>query len=218
MTSNYPIVVLISGRGSLLPALITGQGQYHIAAIISNRPFAPGLAIAKDHQIPSIICDHLEFKDQHGFDQQLQTIIDELSPKLIVLAGFMRCLGPAICRHFAGKIINIHPALLPKFPGLNTYQRALDAQEQQHGSSVHIVNAQLDAGPLITQIAFPIDPSDDVERLKDKTQAIEAKLYPYIIKQFATGQLCWRGGQLRYQQQIVDKLGIRISHEELMAP
>jgi phosphoribosylglycinamide formyltransferase 1 len=187
------IVVLISGAGSNMLALVeasrNGSIDAMIAGVISNRPEAAGIQHARDRDIPAQVLDHKQFSDRQSFDQALMNAIDELEPDLVVLAGFMRILTPEFVRHYSGRLINIHPSLLPLYPGLNTHQRAIDAGDSVHGVSVHFVTEELDGGPVIAQAAVPITAEDDANSLKDKVHTQEHVLYPIVVKWFTEGRL-----------------------------
>jgi phosphoribosylglycinamide formyltransferase-1 len=190
MSNAFSIVVLISGNGSNLQAMIDASEQgapFKIAAVISNMESAYGLIRAKNAGIKTEILDHTHFASREAFDQKLTKVIDRYHPQLIILAGFMRKLGSGIVRHFAGKMINIHPSLLPKYPGLSTHERALQAGDHEHGVSIHYVTEDLDAGPLIAQESIPILPTDTPETLKARIHELEHKLYPKIVSDFARG-------------------------------
>ena len=179
------IVILISGRGSNMKSIVqavqSGQLLVNIAAIISNRPDAAGLAFAQQANIDAIVIDHKDFASRELFDQTLADKIDSYSADLVVLAGFMRILTTEFVEHFANRLVNIHPSLLPKFKGLNTHQRAIDAGEQQHGASVHIVTAELDDGPVVLQASVDILADDTAETLAARVLAQEHSLYPQAI-------------------------------------
>lgn len=204
-TSNYRIIVLISGNGTNLQALINDAPKlgFAIDLVISNKPDAYGLKRAKKHQIPCKIVERQLFQSQEDFDHALTVILDEKNPHLIVLAGFMRILGKKFVRHFYGRIINIHPSLLPKYPGINTYQRALDAQEARHGATVHFVTEELDGGPIIAQQSVEISPDETAETLAKKTLRIEHILYPEVVNLFASGRLKMAGGKVMLDKKIV---------------
>ena len=159
---NHPsychIVVLISGGGSNLQALIDASttANFKISAVISNNQEAYGVQRAEKNNIPVQVIDHRSFETREDFDLILRKTIDEINPNLIVLAGFMRILGSNFVNHFSGRILNIHPSLLPKYPGINTHQRALDGKEQEHGVTVHFVTEALDGGPIIAQMKVPV--------------------------------------------------------------
>jgi phosphoribosylglycinamide formyltransferase-1 len=197
MSSNevepLQVVVLISGSGSNLQALIDGVAQgdlpIQIAAVVSNRPDVLGLTRAAQAGIPTAILDHKGFVSREAFDQELIRTIDAFNPGLVVLAGFMRILTPEFTQHYQGRMLNIHPSLLPKFQGLHTHQRAIDAGESQHGVTVHFVTAELDGGPAIVQAVVPILPDDDAAALAKRVQRQEHVIYPLAVKWFAQGKL-----------------------------
>jgi phosphoribosylglycinamide formyltransferase-1 len=188
-----PIVVLISGNGSNLQAIIDAVNREEIPAeiraVISNRPHAFGLERARRAGIPTVVIDHGRFADRESFDAALQTAIDDYRPALVVLAGFMRILTPAFVKHYHGRMLNVHPSLLPAFRGLDTHRRALAAGVTQHGLSIHFVTDELDGGPVIIRKKVPILPGDDVDSLAARVQAAEHRLYPRVIAWFATGRL-----------------------------
>ena len=187
-----PVVVLISGNGSNLQAMIdsilAGTLPIEIRAVISNKPGVYGLERAQRADIPAIVVDHKAFPDRPAFDEALQARIDAFSPGLVVLAGFMRILTPEFVRHYAGRMLNVHPSLLPEFTGLNTHQRALDAGREEHGVSVHFVTSDLDGGPVIARSRVEITPEDDAESLARKVQAKEHRLYPAVVAMYAEGR------------------------------
>lgn len=194
MSSNEPsMVVLISGSGTNLQAIIdaveAGKIPGKIAAVISNKADAKGLERAANHNIPGLVIDHKEYDSRESFDQAVMKAIDEFDPNLVVLAGFMRILTEAFVNHYAGKLINIHPSLLPKFKGLNTHQRAIDAEESHHGCSVHFVTFELDGGPVIGQRAVAIASDDTADSLASRVQKEEHILYPLACKLIMEGRL-----------------------------
>ena len=188
-----PIVVLISGQGSNLQAIIDAVNRRElpatIRAVISNRPQAFGLERARRAGIPAVVVDHTRFTDRESFDTALQTAIDGYRPALVVLAGFMRILTPAFVRHYHGRMLNVHPSLLPAFRGLDTHRRALAAGVKEHGLSIHFVTDELDGGPVIIQKKVPVLPGDDAESLAVRVQEAEHRLYPRVIGWFAAGRL-----------------------------
>ncbi|OOG25903.1 phosphoribosylglycinamide formyltransferase [Thioalkalivibrio denitrificans] len=188
-----PVVILISGTGTNLQALIdaarSGAIPVRIAAVVSNRPEAPGLERAREAGITTHVVDHTRYPDREHFDQALQACIDAYRPGLVVLAGFMRILTPGFVEHFAGRLINIHPSLLPDFRGLKTHERALRAGVQEHGASVHFVNNELDGGPVIMQARVPVHPGDTPAELAARVQTREHELYPAVVGLFGTGRL-----------------------------
>ncbi len=180
------LVILISGRGSnmisIVEAIEAGSLPVTIAAVISNRPNAAGIDYANKAGITTAVLDHKSFESRESFDEALADKIDSFKPDLVVLAGFMRILTTDFVHHFKNSLINIHPALLPKFKGLNTHQRAIDAGEKEHGASVHIVTAELDDGPVVLQARVPVLENDTAETLAARVLEQEHKLYPAAIK------------------------------------
>ncbi len=194
MAGNKPnVVILISGRGSNMISIVNavndGSLDVNIAAIISNRPDAAGLDFAQQQGIYNAVIDHKQFESREEFDQALAKEVDQLSPDIVVLAGFMRILTAEFVEHYAGKLINIHPSLLPKFKGLNTHQRAIDAGEKEHGASVHLVTPELDDGPVILQARVPVLEGDDAATLAARVLEQEHKLYPAAIKKLVSETL-----------------------------
>jgi len=184
-------LVLISGSGSNLQALIDAQAHwpYRICAVISNEPDAFGLTRARRAEIHTEVLSHRGFPDRESYDLALAGVIDRHAPDLVVLAGFMRILTPGLVSRYAGRMLNIHPSLLPKFRGLHTHQRALEAGETEHGASVHFVTAELDGGPVILQARVPVLPGDDPETLAARVLTQEHRLYPTVVGWFAQGRL-----------------------------
>ena len=192
MTSkpNKNIVILISGAGSNMAAIVRAaqaqdwQGALgaRIAAVISNRPDAAGLQLAQSLGVTTVVLDHQGFDSREAFDAALKQQIDSYQPALVVLAGFMRILTPGFVQHYAGRLINIHPSLLPDFPGLNTHQRAIDAGCVEAGCTVHQVTADLDHGPLLAQALVPVLPGDSAFTLAERVQMQEHLLYPQAIR------------------------------------
>jgi len=191
--STLPVVILISGRGSNLQAIIAavahGTLPVDIRAVISNRPDATGLQGATQAGIATAVVDHTRYKDRQTFDQALQTCIDQYQPALVILAGFMRILSTDFVAHYRGRLLNIHPSLLPDFPGLNTHQRALDAGCKIHGASVHFVTADVDGGPVVLQARIPVHARDTVDSLAARVLQQEHQLYPLAIRWFAERRL-----------------------------
>lgn len=191
------IVALISGTGTNLQALIDASmhANFKIASVISNNPDAYGLQRAARDGIPTRVVDNRNFKKRKEFDLALQKVIDEINPDLIVLAGFMRILGDEFVQHFAGRIINIHPSLLPKFPGTQTHERALAAGETEHGASVHFVTEALDGGPVIARDKIKVCKSDTADTLQTRVLEKEHLLYPKVLSWFAAGRLEMKAGK-----------------------
>ncbi len=193
MSDKLNLVVLISGSGSNLQSIIDaieiGELNATISAVISNVPDVRGLKRAIKHNIHAICLPHTDFDSRIEFDSELQRTIDSFSPDLVILAGFMRILGKEISRHYRGKMLNIHPSLLPKYPGLHTHQKVLDAGEKEHGTSIHYVTEELDGGPIVYQRSFVIEATDTAETLFDKVQKLEHQMYPQVIGWIADKRL-----------------------------
>lgn len=193
MSGPLAIVVLISGSGSNLQAIIdavkSGRVRATIKAVISNRADAYGLERAKMAGIPTRLLEHRDFPDRPAYDRALQQLIDSFDPGLVVLAGFMRILTAGLVEHYSGRLLNIHPSLLPALKGLHTHQRALDAGATEHGASVHFVSPELDAGPVIVQARVPVLENDDADSLATRVLEQEHVIYPKAIELFAGGRL-----------------------------
>ncbi len=188
------IVVLISGHGSNLQALIDAErrnelGGGHIVAVFSNRADAFGLERARKAGIPTEVVSHKDFPERAAFDAALMARIDTYQPDLVVLAGFMRILTPAFVQHYAGRLINIHPSLLPKYPGMHTHARAIEAGDAEHGATVHFVTEGVDEGPIILQGRVPVRPDDTPETLQQRVHAIEHQIYPEAVRRLCTQRL-----------------------------
>ena len=195
------VVVLISGRGSNLRAIVESAPPCRIAAVISNRPGAGGLAFAREHGIATEVVDHTAWADaadpRAAFDAALMQAIDRHRPALLVLAGFMRILTPGFVDHYVGRMINIHPSLLPSYPGLHTHRRALEDGVRLHGCTVHFVTSTLDSGPIIVQAAVPVHPDDTEDTLSARVLEQEHRLYPQAVRWFAQGRLRIEGNRVR---------------------
>ncbi len=189
------IVVLASGRGSNLDALLraerSGELASRIVGVVSDKPAAAALDIARVAQVPAIALDPREYPDRPGYDQALFTRIAQLDPDLIVLAGFMRILDAAAFAPWLGRLINIHPSLLPRYPGLHTHRRALLAGDREHGASVHFVSAELDGGPLIAQVRMPILAGDTESTLAERLLPLEHRLLAASVSLIASRRLRW---------------------------
>ena len=195
------IVILISGRGSNMEAVVRAAENEgwpaHIAAVISNKPEAKGLEFARDRGIPTAIVSNKEFSSRVAFDAALQETIDRFAPDLVLLAGFMRILTAPFVAHYEGRMLNIHPSLLPLFPGLGTHQQALDAGESEHGATVHFVTAELDHGPMVAQARVPVLPGDTEDTLSARVLAEEHMLYPHAVRLFVEDRLSIHNGEVR---------------------
>ena len=202
------VAVLISGNGSNLQAIIDHQASnkelYEIVLVISNRPNAFGLKRAEKAGIKYKVIDHTKFLTRAEFDQTLQINLDNNKIELVVLAGFMRILTTEFTEHYLGKMLNIHPSLLPKYTGLNTHQRALDAGDKEHGLSVHFVTPELDGGPVILQAKVIIDSNDNAESLANKVHEQEYKAYPEVISWFAQRRLKLKDNQAWLDQKCLN--------------
>jgi phosphoribosylglycinamide formyltransferase-1 len=197
--AELSVVVLISGSGSNLQALIdatTNGLPARIAAVISNRADAYGLERAQRAGIPTQVLSHKGYPDRESYDAALAERIDAYQPGLVVLAGFMRILSPGFVQHYRGRMLNIHPSLLPEFRGLHTHERALEAGVTEHGASVHFVTEELDGGPLIIQARVPVLPGDDPETLAARVLRQEHRIYPRAVEWFAQGRLRLDGGRV----------------------
>lgn len=196
--STKRLIVLISGSGSNLQALInacaTHEIQGSIVAVISNRPEVYGLERAHLAGIETQTLDHKNFADRVSFDQALMKLIDSYQPDLVVLAGFMRILTAEFVEHYSGRMLNIHPSLLPAYKGVHTHQRALEDGAQQHGASVHFVTAELDAGAVILQAAVPVLVDDTADSLAARVLVEEHKIYPQVVNWFCVERLSFKDG------------------------
>lgn len=213
-SKKMKVVVLVSGGGSNLQALIDGQKDgtlpIDIAAVISNRPNVKGLERARDAGICAKLLDHKDFDSRDSFDAALMDTIDSFDAELIVLAGFMRILTPEFTEHYLGRMLNIHPSLLPKYQGLHTHQRALDAGDSEHGVSVHFVTAELDGGPIAVQAKVAVLPSDDATTLAARVQVQEHVIYPLAVKWFAQGRLTMSASAALLDQKVLPSSGYLI--------
>jgi phosphoribosylglycinamide formyltransferase-1 len=190
------VVVLLSGRGSNFQAIAEAGLPIEIAAVISNRPQAAGLAWARERGLATIALDHTEHADRAAFDALLADEIERHRPDLVVLAGYMRILSPAFIARFEGRLLNIHPSLLPMFPGLKTHERALAEGVKIHGCTVHFVTADLDHGPIVIQAAVPVRADDTPESLAARVLAQEHRIYPQAVRWFAEGRLVNQDGRV----------------------
>jgi phosphoribosylglycinamide formyltransferase-1 len=188
-----PIVVLISGRGSNLDAILdavdAGELPVEVRAVISNRPDARGLQRPALQGIRTIVIDHACHRDREAFDQALQATIDSFEPELLVLAGFMRILTPGFVEHYRGRMLNVHPSLLPDFPGLHTNRRAIEAGCKEHGASIHFVTEETDGGPVVLQARVPVHSDDTADSLAARVLKQEHRIFPLAIRWFAERRL-----------------------------
>lgn len=190
------VVVLLSGRGSNLQAIAEAQLPIDIVAVIGNRPQAAGLAYAREHGLTTVVLDHVAHPDRAAFDVLLADEVARHQPDLVVLAGYMRILSPAFIARFEGRLLNIHPSLLPAFPGLKTHERALAEGVKIHGCTVHFVTAELDHGPIVIQAAVPVRADDTADVLAARVLEQEHRIYPQAIRWFAEGRLLNQHGRV----------------------
>lgn len=192
------IVVLVSGRGSNLQAILRAQLPLRVAGVVSNDPRAEALARARAAGVQAIAIDHRDFADRAAFDRRLMAEIDRLGADYVVLAGFMRILGDEFVQRYADRMVNIHPSLLPAFPGLHTHRRALEAGVRLHGCTVHFVTATLDMGPIIVQAAVPVLPDDDEASLAARVLEQEHRIYPQALAWLARGHVRLEGARVTF--------------------
>jgi phosphoribosylglycinamide formyltransferase-1 len=200
------IVILISGRGSNLQALLEAKLPCEIAAVISNRADAEGLNIALSHNIPTAVVSHRDFSERDSFDAALSKEIDRYQPDLVVLAGFMRILTSGFVERYAGRLINIHPSLLPAYAGVNTHERALQDGVKLHGCTVHFVTADLDHGPIIIQAAIPVLIGDTPAKLAARVLHEEHRIFPQAVRWLCSNQV-WLDSQGRVASDRIEQIG-----------
>ncbi len=193
------IVVLISGNGSNLQAILeaceSNMPNAQVSAVFSNKADAYGLERAKQFYVDSHFVDPKSFESREAFDAELMKQIDQYQPDVVILAGYMRILSTEFVEHYMGKMINVHPSLLPKYPGLHTHQRAIDAKDKEHGTSVHFVTPELDGGPVILQAKVPVFEDDDAATLAARVQTQEHNIYPMVTKWLVEERLNMQGGK-----------------------
>jgi len=209
MSKPLQLAILISGSGSNLQSIIdaieTGKLNAQIKAVVSNNREAYGLTRATKHGLDTRVIDHRDFQDRALYDAVLQRYLESLAVDYIVLAGFMRILGPEIIKAFEHRILNIHPSLLPAYKGLNTHQRALDDGAAQPGVSIHLVTTELDDGPIICQAKYPVVAGDCVEELQARGHRLEHQMYPQVLRWLSDNKLTIEGGQLFYEQALLEQ-------------
>ena len=199
------IVILISGGGSNMKAIVEharknawqAQGVARVAAVVSNRADVGGLAYAAEQGIPTVVLSHRDFANREAYDAELMKQIDAFLPDLVVLAGFMRILTPAFTNHYARRMFNIHPSILPSFKGLHTHEQALKAGVKVHGATVHGVTAELDHGPIVMQSCVPVFVDDDADTLAARVLKTEHIIYPQVVEWFVRGGLIWDEAGIR---------------------
>jgi phosphoribosylglycinamide formyltransferase-1 len=206
---KQPIVILISGRGGNMRALVERSrdpdAAYAVTKVFSDQPDAAGLELARGLGIPAQALPAAKTADRAAYDRALAGAISDCAPSLIVLAGFMRILSAEFVAHFAGRILNIHPSLLPKFPGLHTHRRVLEAHEPQHGATVHFVTEQLDGGPPVIQARIAVTANDDEASLAARVQVQEHRIYPLGVRWFCEGRLRYAEGCARLDGRVLDE-------------
>lgn len=209
------VVVLISGSGTNLRALIDAAASedapFSICAVVSNKPEAYGLTRATDAGIDAVTVSHKDYTDRDAFDAALIDAIDQYAPDLVVLAGFMRILTPGFVRHYSGRLLNIHPSLLPKYQGLHTHQRVLEAGDREHGVTVHFVTEELDGGPAIVQALVPVEAEDTPDTLAKRVQVQEHVIYPLAVSWFAEGRLRMIEDRSELDGELLPRSGKQIS-------
>lgn len=217
-TPRARLVVLISGSGSNLQAFIdasaSGTLPAEIAAVISNNPGAKGLERATSAGIPALVLNHRDYTERTQFDRELADLVEQFQPDLVILAGFMRILSSAFVDRFAGRLLNIHPSLLPKYPGLNTHQRAIDAGDSSAGATVHFVSNELDGGPPILQASVPIVAGDSPDTLAARVLTQEHQIYPLAAEWFCRGRLQLENGVVLLDGAPLPQSGYRYSPPE----
>lgn len=209
MTKPMTLAILISGNGSNLQAIIdaieSGQLNAEIKAVVCNNPEAYGLVRATRHNLHTWVIDDQDYDSRKRYDEVLRHYLESIGPDYIVLAGFMRILSPGFIDAFEHRILNIHPSLLPAYKGLNTYQRALDNAETQHGVSIHLVTAELDAGPIILQASYTVEAGDRAEDLHRKGIQLEHQMFPQVLSWLGDKQLTIKEGQVFYDQALLEQ-------------
>ena len=207
------VVVLISGNGSNLQAIIDAasgpDSHYEVAAVISNKADVFGLERAANAGIPSRVLDHRGFDSREAFDQALIGEIDPFQPDLLVLAGFMRILSAGFVQHYAGRMLNIHPSLLPAYRGTRTHERVLEAGDAEHGVSVHFVTEELDGGPVVRQAVVPVNPDDNRDSLAARVAVQEHRIYPEVVQWFASNRLRMHHNRAWLDEQELPPHGVR---------
>jgi phosphoribosylglycinamide formyltransferase-1 len=209
---RLPVVILISGSGTNLQAIINGMQNgslpIDIRAVISNRPGVDGLQRAADAGIKTAVVDHTQYDSRDSFDAQMQKTIDAYKPKLVILAGFMRILSEGFVNHYLGRMLNIHPALLPDFPGLHTHERAIESAVQEHGASVHFVTTEVDGGPIIIQARVPVLGTDTADILAARVLEQEHRIFPEAIRLYAEGKITMQDNKVLLNGTALPKSGI----------
>ena len=214
-TNHCKLAVLISGNGTNLQALMDASfnSNFKISAVISNNPNSFGLQRAEKNNIATLVINDKEYDSKQAFEQALMIKLEKINPDLIALAGFMRILSPNFVNHYVGKILNIHPSLLPKYTGINTHQRVIEANESEHGVSVHYVTEELDGGPVIVQEKVPVFNDDTPETLATRVAEKEHIIYPKVVSWFAAGRLAMAVNKAYLDQELLPAGGAEIKSE-----
>ncbi len=217
MSPKKRVVVLLSGDGSNLQALLdqSSNYQYEVVGVISNVPGAYGLERARQHKVAALELDHKIFSSRTAFDQRLVVEVNRFEPELVVLAGYMRILSPEFVEQFAGRLINIHPSLLPEYKGLGTYRRVLADNKPKHGCTVHFVTPELDSGAQILQASLDVSPDDNEESLKRRVQMMEHRIYPLAVHLITSGRVRLQKNVALLDQQLLDPLGYQLREDAL---
>ncbi|MGI9250284.1 MAG: phosphoribosylglycinamide formyltransferase [Pseudohongiellaceae bacterium] len=215
MTNPCRVVVLISGNGSNLQAIMEAGADagYEVVLAVSNEADAHGLVRAREFGVAAEVVAHRDYDSREAFDTELIKRIDNVRPDLLVLAGFMRILTPLFVHHYAGRVLNIHPSLLPDYRGINTHQRVLEAGEKEHGASVHFVTEELDGGPLVTQTRVAVNPAESATELAARVAVREHEIYPAVVKWYADGRLRLEGNKVFLDGEPLPPEGIPFSAE-----
>ncbi|KUJ72171.1 phosphoribosylglycinamide formyltransferase [Thiomicrospira sp. WB1] len=202
-SDKFPIAVLISGRGTNLKALMDYQDNalYEIAVVVSNNPNAEGLEIAQYEGISTEVVDNKDYDEREQYDQALIDTLAPYSVSAVIMAGFMRILTKSFIDAYEGRMLNIHPSLLPKYPGLHTHERALEAGDSEHGLSIHFVTEELDGGPLVLQASLPVTDEDTADTLKERVQKMEHEAYPLAVNLLARGDFSYQNHQACFRDQ-----------------
>jgi phosphoribosylglycinamide formyltransferase-1 len=218
MKATPSVTVLISGQGSNLEALHEKARGYRIAAVVSNKTDARGLEWAEDHNLRTFTVRRDRFADIQEFKAALLKAVKQTKPDLVALAGFMVVLPPEFVDAFAGRLVNLHPSLLPKFPGLDTFRRVIEARETEHGSTIHYVDRGVDTGPIIAQVPVPIHEDDTIETLSERTRRAEHRLYPWVVRHIAEGSIALTNRAVVYSDEVrreASALGYRLNRRRV---
>ena len=201
MNHPFSVAVLISGRGSNLNNLLVKANDYKISAIVSDQPTAAGLQYGAEFGVKTAVVSRADFPSLKAMKAELLSTVNSLTPDLVALAGFMQIIDPEFVEAFKGKLINIHPSLLPEFPGLNTHERAIEAKVKHHGCTVHFVDCGVDTGPIIAQASCEVLPGDSAENLSARVLALEHQIYPWVVSAIARKDIWLKEGHTHFSSQ-----------------